>query len=67
MIMTRDELFIVAYAQTNRAADLCNALAGTANPTTAETKEWVRLLTEALCAARELDNRVAGNPPPKIG
>lgn len=32
-----------------------------------DTKQLCKVLSESLCAARALDNILAGNPPPKIG
>lgn len=65
--MNDGQLFDIAYAQTNRAAEVTEQMATDGGNMQAKSKELVRLLTEALCAARELDNRLAGNPAPKRG
>lgn len=60
------------YAQTHRAADCIDehVHGGICVPDDfgpVDSKEVVRLLTEALCAARALDNLLAGNPAPRRG
>ena len=60
--------FKTTYAQTNRAADLLAKHApDAAEFSCADAKELCRLLSEALCAARAVDNILAGNPVPKRG
>ena len=60
--------FKTAYAQTNRAADLLAKHAGIPDHfRNSDAKELCRLLTEALCSARALENVLSGNPPPKRG
>lgn len=64
--------FRTAYSAAHVAADRLERMADDNgrlrdDAGTEQTKETIRLLTEALCAARELDNLLAGNPPPKRG
>lgn len=64
--------FKKAYAQAHRAAEQLSehVHGGVCVPDefgSDDAKEVVRLLTEALCSARALDNLLAGNPPPKKG
>ncbi|HSV73194.1 MAG TPA: hypothetical protein VLH79_05490 [Chthonomonadales bacterium] len=64
--------FHAACEATHHAADIlqrgCN-MSGRmrADLPRADTQRLVDSLTQALCAARALDNLLAGNPPPKRG
>lgn len=64
--------FKAGYQAAHFAADQLAKMAdanGTLQPTVQreQSQKLVRTLQEALCAARELDNILAGNPPPRRG
>jgi hypothetical protein len=64
--------FKTAYGAAHYAAEELARLAtqdGTLLPATNRdnTRSLVRSLQEALCAAREMDNLLAGNQPPRRG
>lgn len=63
------EHFVTAYASTHRAADALADNAEDALPdlTGEDMKAITRQLTEALCAARALENLLVGNPLPRRG
>lgn len=62
--------FKIAYAQTQRAAELLIQGAGEKFPDdldAAKVNELMRLLTEASCATRALKSILDGNPLPRRG
>jgi hypothetical protein len=64
--------FKTVYGSTHFAADQLEKLAtseGRLRQTVSrdETRALVVLLQESLCAAREMDNLLAGNQPPRRG
>ena len=64
--------FRTCYGAAHYAADNLGRLIdaeGRIKPETSreDTRRLVTLLTESLCAARALDNLLAGNPPPRRG
>jgi hypothetical protein len=60
------ELFRVTYSKTHQAADLASDMAHD-GLTRKSSERLLWLLREAAAAAQELDNRMAGNAPPKMG
>ena len=62
--MDSSEAFKTAFAQTQRAAELASKMAESQHLKRRQTAELVRLLNEAACAARSLDNYRKHNPLP---
>lgn len=51
----------------SRAAPIMKAARVRGQFKTSEIAQLLNLLREATCAAQELDNRLRGNPPAKVG